>query len=92
MIDDDGSGPEIITIHAPADGTYHVRVHHFHDFGDGAVTADVQVFTHGTRAWEGSIVLDRNEVWDVGQINWPDGTFGEANLDPWDAEGVRECF
>lgn len=89
--DDDGLGPEIITIHTPADGTYLVRVHHFDDGDDGTTTAEVQVFTQGTLAWSGSRPLDRNEVWDVGQINWPAGTFGVFNDDNWDAAGIREC-
>ncbi len=89
--DDDGLGPEIITIHTPVDGTYLVRVHHFDDGDDGTTTAEVQVFTRGVLAWSGARPLDRNEVWDVGQINWPDGTFGVSNTNNWDAAGIREC-
>ncbi len=89
--DSDGFGPENMKITAPADGTYLVRVHHFDDGDDGSVTATVQVFTYGTLAWSGAQVLSRNEVWEVGQINWPDGTFGVSSEPPWDAGGIREC-
>lgn len=89
--DDDGFGPENINLASPADGTYVVRVHHFDDGDDGSVTANVQVFTYGTLAWSGSKVLARNDVWEVGQVNWPDGTFGLSDLAPWDALGLREC-
>jgi len=89
--DSDGFGPENINIATPADGTYAVRVHHFDDGDDGAVTGTVQVFTYGTLAWQGSAVLARNEVWEVGQVNWPTGTFGVSTEPPWDAGGTREC-
>lgn len=89
--DDDGFGPENVNVASPADGTYLVRVHHFDDGDDGSVTANVQVFTYGTLAWSGSKVLARNDVWEVGQVNWPDGTFGVTDDPPWDALGQREC-
>ncbi|MBX2802855.1 MAG: choice-of-anchor D domain-containing protein [Myxococcales bacterium] len=89
--DDDGLGPEIITLTAPADGVYVVRVHNFDDGDDGSTLAEVQVFTGGALEWTGSKVLSRNEVWDVGQINWPTANFGAYSADPWDAGGNREC-
>lgn len=88
---DDGFGPEYVTIEEPADGTYLVRAHHFDDGNDGRTTATVQVFLAGTLAWSGSKPLERNEVWDVGQINWADGNFGAFTAPPWDAGGIREC-
>lgn len=89
--DDYGYGPEHVGVNVPADGTYVVRVHHFDDGDDGDVTATVGVFTRNELVWSGSQILARNEVWDVGQVNWPDGTFGTFGTDPWDAAGVREC-
>lgn len=89
--DDEGYGPENVNVPEPADGTYAVRVHVYDDGDDGAVTATVSVFTNGSLAWTGSKVLARNDVWEVGQVNWPQGTFGVGSEDPWDAEGVREC-
>ena len=90
--DDDGFGPENINIFEPVDGTYNVRVHFFDDGDDGETSANVNVYAYGEQIWSGTRNLERNEVWDVGQINWPDGTFGEINVDEvWDAEGAREC-
>ena len=89
--DDDGFGPEHIGVDRPADGVYLVRVHHFDDGEDGDVTANVAVYARNALVWSGSRVLARNEVWDVGQVNWPGETFGAYTTDPWDAEGVREC-
>jgi hypothetical protein len=89
--DHDGYGPENAGVTIPADGIYRVRVHAFDDGDDGSVTANVSVFLNGDLEWQGSQVLDRNEVWEVGQINWPDATFGVVTEEPWDAMGVREC-
>ncbi|MEN0063620.1 MAG: choice-of-anchor D domain-containing protein [Myxococcota bacterium] len=89
--DSDGLGPEIITLPMAPDGTYLVRVHHFDDGDDGAVTATVVVYADGDRITETSAVLGRNEVWEVGQINWPDATFGTSTAPVFDAGGEREC-
>ncbi|MCB9699871.1 MAG: choice-of-anchor D domain-containing protein [Alphaproteobacteria bacterium] len=89
--DDEGFGPENINVPAPAKGTYAVRVHLFDDVDDGAVTARVTVFTYGTAVWSGSQVMRRNEVWEVGQVNWPDGTFGVGSEPLWNAGGTRSC-
>lgn len=89
--DDDGFGPENINVAAPADGTYPVRVHLFDDGDDGLVTATVSVFAYGNLVHTSNQVLRRNQVWEVGQINWPDGSFGVASEPPWDAGGTRGC-
>lgn len=89
--DDDGWGPENVNVDSPADGTYDVRVHLFDDGQDGLVTARVSVWTFGEQAWEGTKVLSRNDVWEVGRVNWPAGTFGESVEPLWDAGGTREC-
>lgn len=73
-LDDRSDGPENINVLAPADGHYPVRVHYFE--GQGAATATVRVWAYGDEIWSGSKVLQRNDVWNVGQVNWPDGTFG----------------
>ncbi|MEM6929205.1 MAG: hypothetical protein AAF602_19860, partial [Myxococcota bacterium] len=90
--DDDGLGPEIIVIPVASDDTYLVRVHHFDDGDDGSVTATVVAYADGERIAETSAVLARNEVWDVGQINWPDATFGTSTAPIVDAGGTRECL
>lgn len=92
LLDDSvGFGPEQIGVPLPADGFYPVRVHFFDDGEDGDTTATVSVFIEGALAWSGSRVLARNQVWDVGQVNWPDRTFGVGTNEPWDAGGEREC-
>ena len=89
--DGEGLGPEFVAIPIPANGTYVVRVHHFDDGDDGGTTANVQVFLSGQLAWSGSRVLGRNQVWEVGQINWPNNTFGAYSAQPQSAGGTREC-
>jgi hypothetical protein len=88
--DDDGLGPENVNVFEPVEGTYNVRVHMFDDGIDGATTAEVQVFLYGELEWSGYITLERNQVWEVGQINWPEGTFADDES-VWDAAGLREC-
>jgi len=85
-----GYGPEQITIGAPADGSYSVRVHAFDDADDGAVTATVQVFTFGVLAHTASKVLERNDVWDVGVVSFPAGSVA-VDSTVWDAGGNRGC-
>lgn len=88
--DQGGYGPENINIFAPDAGEYVVRVHYFEEHQDDAVTATVKVFLEGTLAWEGSRVMLENEVWDVGQVNWPDATFGPMSVDNYDSP-TRSC-
>lgn len=70
-----GKGPENINILAPSDGVYRVAVHYFDDDYDGLVTATVRAYIHGVLAWEGASVLDVQDVWEVGTVDWPSGTF-----------------
>lgn len=86
-----GYGPENINVFMPADGVYHVAVHYFEEQGDTDVTATVRVYTYGVLVDEHSEVLTRNQVWEVGQVNWPDGTFGVSTVSPYDAT-ARDCF
>ncbi len=73
-----GRGPENISIPAPADGNYEIRVHYFDDHGDGAVTATIRVYLSSdpTPVFQASRLMSRNDVWDVGTIRWPDATVG----------------
>ena len=68
-----------------------VRVHYFERHGDDVVTATVRVFLDGLLEWEGQRAMTRNEVWDVGQVNWPAGTFGVLSTPNVDASN-RQCF
>lgn len=86
-----GNGPENINILTPAEGRYDVMVHYFEEQGDDAVTATVKVWTFGVETWTGSKIMHRNEVWDVGQINWPDGSFGLHSVELYDAP-ERVCY
>ena len=68
-------------------GRYHVKVHYYDDNGDFAVQASVKVWLNGAVEWTGSKVMTRNQVWDVGQINWPDATFAASNTPLTEASG-----
>ncbi len=70
-------GPENINIESPSSGTYVVRVHYFADTSfDPPATAHVRVWLNGVLSWDGISALTRDDVWEVGQVNWPEGTFG----------------
>ncbi|MCB9680220.1 MAG: choice-of-anchor D domain-containing protein [Alphaproteobacteria bacterium] len=86
-----GHGPENISIDAPADGTYDVRVHYFEDQGDDVVTATVRVYVLGDLAFQASQNLSRNEVWDAARVNWPAGTVGALSA-PVYAATHRQCY
>lgn len=86
-----GFGPENINVRAPRDGGYQVRVHYFEEHGDSLVNATVRVFTYGALAWEGSRLMAENEVWDVGLVNWPEGTFGVQSTPSYIAP-ARSCL
>ncbi len=88
--DADGYGPEAITVGAAATGTYPVRVHYFQRNADFSVTATVNVWLDGALAFSGSAPLDYNEVWEVGVVNWPAGTFGVSAGNPRIAD-ARQC-
>ncbi|MCB9741605.1 MAG: choice-of-anchor D domain-containing protein [Alphaproteobacteria bacterium] len=85
-----GSGPENINITEPADGEYPVRVHYFDDNNDGAVTATVIFYLNGVEEERYSRVLDRNDIWEVGTIRWPDAVVIEEDNEPY-AATQRVC-
>lgn len=74
-IDDRGGyGPENINIFAPVDGTYDVNVHYFR--ADGVpTTATVKVWLDGDLEGEFSQILQNDDLWKVGTIDWTAGTF-----------------
>jgi hypothetical protein len=92
-IDDQGGrGPENINIREPDNGRYFVKVHYFEDHGDFAVTAIVRVYLNGGLASEVSQVMNRNDVWDVGIINWPTNNFGVQSSALYANGPQRVCF
>lgn len=88
--DRSGLGPENINVASPANGGYDVAVHLFDDDGDGSVVATVRVWTYGVLEDERSHRLERNEAWEVGRVNWPEGTFGV--VDTIGTAEARSCF
>jgi hypothetical protein len=90
-IDDlSGNGPENINVEEPYTGEYPVRVHYFDDNGDGATTATVRFYIYGALASTYSRVLERNEVWNVATIRWPEALIVEE--DSVDTASARTCF
>jgi hypothetical protein len=87
--DRSGLGPENINVASPDDGGYDVAAHYFDDDGDGSIVVTVRVWTYGALTSERSHRMERNEVWEVGRVNWPDGTLGV--VDSIDTADVREC-
>ena len=75
-LDDRSDGPENINILTPADGAYPVVVHYYPG-SNTPTTATVKIYAFGVEIHTVSHVLNENEVWEVGQVNWPDATFGE---------------
>ncbi len=89
-LDDQSDGPENINILAPVDGAYPVAVHYYDPLGGPTTTATVAVFTNGVEVYRDSKVMTRNQVWSVGQVNWPAGTFG-VYADPLFNATRRQC-
>jgi len=90
-IDDRSDGPENTRIESPADGTYHIKVHYFDNVGGPATTATITVWAYGAEVFSSQKILEWNEVWDVGQVNWPAGTVGVDSSDPYTAP-TRACY
>jgi hypothetical protein len=77
-LDDRSDGPENINILEPADGAYPVTVHYFDPLGGPATTATVRVYSEGVEIFTDSKVMTRDQIWEVGQVNWNLGS-GSAN-------------
>ena len=90
--DQGGEGPENVNILEPDNGRYYVKVHYFEDHGDTAVTAIIKVYLNGSLASTESQTMQRNDVWDVGIINWPTNNFGVQSVPVYAAGDVRQCF
>ncbi len=84
-------GPENINILEPVDGEYPVLVHYFTDQPGASITvATVVVWSEGTRLWEGSKAMEKDQVWEVGQVNWPEASFAPSSAPLTDATR-RDC-
>ncbi len=92
-IDDRGGfGPENINVGSPVDNRYPVKVHYFSRGGAGSIeTATVVVWAGGVKVYEGSKAIDYNQVWSVGSVVWPDGTFTVDNSTPVPSSR-RQCI
>ncbi len=78
--DKSGLGPENTNIRVPVDGSYRVIVHSFDDNGDGASLATVRVYNYGVLVHEDTQTMEYNFTWEVGLINWPEGTVGVTDV------------
>lgn len=87
-----GYGPENINLNNPGNGDYDVIVHYFNDAGGGQTAiATVKVWVDGSVAWEGSRLMEEDDIWEVGWIRWPDAVFTLTELDNYKAT-KKECW
>jgi len=82
-----GFGPENINIEQPADGDYWVMVHFFD--GNEATNVTVKLYLDGVFDSEYTEVMERNELWQVGYVRWPDSVFVEDQV--LGTTGTRSC-
>jgi uncharacterized protein YfaP (DUF2135 family) len=88
--DRSGLGPENINVFAPANGKTRIAVHYFESYGDGDVEATVRVYSRAVLVSTLQQTLSRDEVWEVGQVNWPDGTVGAIGT--VSKAAARKCY
>lgn len=79
--DNDGAGPEIITLYDAEDVTYRVGVHYANDYEYGASFATVRIFIDGLLQYEKvNVQLSATGYfWEVADIAWPSGVITEIN-------------
>jgi hypothetical protein len=86
-VDDTGDyGPENIFLSRAGESLYHVMVEYW-GFDSGPDDADVTITLEGATVWRGSQTLLHHQVWDVGTISFPAGTFTPTPT----AEAVIDC-
>jgi hypothetical protein len=69
--DDDGFGPEVIGLRAPAAGSYRILTHYYCDDGFGGTQATLRVFVNGTNLAESTANLVRTgDLWDVATLTF----------------------
>lgn len=82
--DDDGFGPEHVSLPSPSDaGVYSIVVHEFNAHGAGPTTAHVVLSVDGAtlaEVFSNQPLSGTDAVWVVGTLAWPDDVFTEQNL------------
>lgn len=70
--DDNGAGPEIITLERPEeDAVYYVGVHYWDDNGYGLSDAQVRVYLDGELSYTSQWVnLEYLDMWEVATLDW----------------------
>lgn len=77
--DDDGFGPEVIGLRAPAAGSYRILTHYYCDDGFAGTTATVRVLVDGAAILESTMPLQQTgDLWEVGTLVF--GTDGAPAL------------
>ena len=90
--DEDGLGPETVTITDLSDTAFHIGVHYFSDNGGMTTEAAVTVFMNGEMQGETTMSLVHNDFWSAGyiRIDGDEGTFFPSSSHPMVSD-VREC-
>jgi hypothetical protein len=90
--DEDGFGPETVTITDLNDTAFHIGVHYFSDNGGMTTEAAVTVFMNGELHGEVAISLAHNDFWNAGyiRIDGDEGTFVPSSTFPMVSD-TREC-
>ncbi len=87
-------GPENIYLTRAAAGRYHVMVEYW---GSGTTdTSEISITLSGTTVWHGAHTMDLHQVWDVGTLDFPAGTFAPVDTitpceSAWRASGSYGC-
>jgi len=93
--DQEGYGPENVSIFEPADGEYLVRAHYFDTASNSETIATVRFYLNGEVWLERERTMERNDVWDVGYVRWPEGVVvveDDESLNPLYDAPTRECY
>jgi len=70
--DDDGAGPELVTVAEPRPGCHRVSARYVDDHGFGTSHATVRIFYSGVLAFVDDAVLAVDDTWSVADVCWPE--------------------
>jgi hypothetical protein len=89
-----GYGPENINIHEPADGDYYVKVHYYGTSNSDipTTTATIRVYIDGDLHTEVTQLLDRQDLWEVGYVSWPDKDFVMPDKPVVNSTTLNGCY